>query len=79
LRADALQREEQARQAAEALAKQQRLLEEQAAQRVASELAKRKIYEELAKEYGGDAGSAIHVNVSFYSPLVVLTDLPLIL
>ena len=73
LRADALQREEQARQAAEALAKQQRLLEEKEAERVASERAKRKIYEELAKVYGGDAGSAIHIHVSVYFPLTVFT------
>ena len=73
LRADALQCEEQARQAAEALAKQQRLLEEKEAERVASELAKRKIYEELAKVYGGDAGSAIHIHVSVYFLLTVFT------
>ena len=79
LHADVLQRKEQARKAAEALAKQQHLLEEQEAQRIASKHAKCQIYEELAKEYGGDAGSVIHVHIRTYSSLVILTDLPPIL
>ena len=53
LRADALQREEQARKAAEELAEQQCLLEEKETKRIASECAKRQMYEELSKEYGG--------------------------
>lgn len=71
--ADALQREEQARKAAKELAEQQRLLEEKETKRIASERAKRQMYEELSKEYGGEAGSVIHVHVSIHFAPVVFT------
>lgn len=78
LRVDALQREEQARKAAEELAEQQCLLEEKETKRIASERAKRQMYEELSKEYGGEAGSAIHVHVSIHFAPVVFTHPPII-
>ena len=73
LHVDALQREEQARKAAEELVEQQHLLEEKETKCITSECAKRQMYEELLKEYGGEAGSAIHVLVSIHFVLVVFT------
>ena len=64
LRANLIQREQQARKLAEEQAEQQRVLAEKEAARVASERSSCELYETLAKVYGGAAGQVIHTTVS---------------
>ena len=64
LRADLIQREQQAKKLAEERAEQQQVLAEKEAARVASERSSCELYETLAKVYGGAAGQVIHTTVS---------------
>ena len=64
LRADLIQREQQAKKLAEERAEQQRVLAEKEAARMALERSNRELYKTLAKVYGGATGQVIHTTVS---------------